>query len=729
MVRNMPAFGRLVSTLRSAIALLEKGVAPPFDLFLRLWLGQIFWLSGLVKLNDWQQALWLSANEYPVSWLDPGTAAWIGAAIEIIGPVLLVLGLATRAAAAALLGLTLVMQYAYQENDQHLAWALLFGWYVVMGAGKLSLDRLLSRGIADSALPLAAPIAQSFALLRKWGGPLLQLFLRYWIAAIFFRSGLTKIDDWDATIFLFADEYKVPVLPPQLAAVLGTMCELSCPVFLMFGLATRLFGLPLIGMAIVIDATYQHNVEHLYWMFDLALLVLLGPGPLSLDRLLSLFLGRRFPLAKKGVAQRDSLSGPHVVVVGAGFGGLAATHGLRGTECRITLIDQHNYHLFQPLLYQIATAGLSPADIATPIREILRDQPNAKVVMGKVTGVDTAANEILTSAGRIPYDWLILATGAQHSYFGKDEWAPYAPGLKRIEDGTDVRRRLLLAFERAEAASDPEERSALLTFVVVGGGPTGVEWAGAIAELARFGMENEFRAIDPAAARVILVQAADRLLPPFPPSLSEEAKEALERLGVEVRLGAAVEQVDAEGVMVSGERIAARTVFWAAGVIASPAARWLNAPADRAGRINVGPDLSVPGLPNIFAIGDTALSTGWDGQPVPGLAPAAKQGGRYVAEVIRARIVGGPAPAPFRYRHSGNLATIGRKAAVADFGAVRLSGALAWWLWGAIHVFFLAGMRNRTAVALEWFWAYLTFRRGTRLITGGEATGAENRRP
>jgi NADH dehydrogenase/putative oxidoreductase len=666
-------------------------------------------------------ALWLAANEYPVSWLDPVLAAWVGAAIEIVGPVLLTLGLATRAAAAAMLGLTLVMQYFYQENDQHLAWAVLFGWYGVMGAGRLSVDRLMARGIGESALPFAGPIARFLASLTKWGGPLFQLFLRSWIAAIFFRSGLTKIADWDAAIFLFTDEYKVPFLPPELAAMLGTLCELSCPAFLVLGLGSRLFALPLIGMSIVIDLTYQHNVEHLYWIFILALIVVRGPGALSVDRLVSLVLRARFPLIVRTRARTMPPEGPHVVIVGAGFGGLAAAQGLRHTACHITLIDQHNYHLFQPLLYQIATAGLSPADIATPIREILRDQPNVKVVMGRVTGVESKDRAVITEDGAVHYDWLILATGAQHSYFGKDEWAPFAPGLKRIEDGTDVRRRLLLAFERAEAASDAEERSALLTFVVVGGGPTGVEWAGAIAELARFGMESEFREIDPATARVILVQAADRLLPPFPPALSAEAKAALVRLGVEVRLGAAVDHIDADGVVVSGQRIDARTVFWAAGVAASPAAKWLGAAADRAGRVTVGPDLTVPGFRNVVAIGDTASSTAWDGQPVPGLAPAAKQGGHYAAAVIRAGIEGRPAPAPFRYRHGGNLATIGRKAAVADFGAITLTGALAWWLWGVVHVFFLAGMRNRTAVALEWFWAYLTFRRGTRLITGAAA--------
>lgn len=692
--------------------------SPAFDMLLRLWLANIFWLSGMVKLNDWGQALWLSANEYPVSWLNPVAAAWVGGAIEIVCPVLLTLGLATRAAAAACLALSLVIQYAYQENDQHVAWAILFAWYVVNGAGPLSVDHWLARGLGNSAVPLARGVQRLFTALRRWGTPVFLLFLRYWISAIFFRSGLTKIVDWDSTLFLFADEYKVPLLPPALAAVMGTACELACPPLVMLGLGTRLFAVPLIFQSLIIDFTYQHNVEHVYWIFYLLILLLHGAGPLSLDGLAKEFLRRRRPGWLTGGTEGYPKEGPNVVIVGAGFGGIAAARGLRGVDCRVTVIDRHNYHLFQPLLYQVATAGLSPADIATPIREILRDVANARVIMGTVTGIDTQSAEVILGAERIPYDSLILATGARHGYFGHDEWAPHAPGLKRIEDGTDVRRRLLLAFERAEAATDPDERAALLTFVVVGGGPTGVEWAGAIAELARFGMEREFRSIDPASAKVLLVQSGERLLPAFAPVLSAEAGAALERLGVEVRLGKAVELVDAEGVLISGERVLARTVFWAAGVVASPAAQWLGMPGDRAGRVIVEADLSVSGLPNVFAIGDTAASDGWDGGPVPGLAPAAKQGGAYVAGLLRARIEERPIPPPFRYRHAGNLATIGRRAAVADFGAIKLTGSLAWWLWGAIHILFLAGMRSRMAVALEWFWAYLTFRRGTRLITG-----------
>jgi NADH dehydrogenase/putative oxidoreductase len=408
-----------------------------------------------------------------------------------------------------------------------------------------------------------------------------------------------------------------------------------------------------------------------------------------------------------------------VVIVGAGFGGLACAARLAHLPVQVTIVDRQNYHLFQPLLYQVATTALSPGDIAAPIRGLFREHFNVTVLLGNVTAVDTAGRHVLVNEQRLPYDYLVLATGAAHSYFGRDEWATHAPGLKRVEDAVEMRRRLLSAFERAEAADDENERRRLLTFVIVGGGPTGVELAGAIAELARFGMEKDFRRYDPAAARVILVQAGPRVLPTFPDTLSAQTRSALDRLGVEVLLNSRVERIDDDGVIVNGERIASRTVLWAAGVVASPAAKWLSAEADSAGRVKVEADLSVPGLKNVFVIGDTAASNGWNGQPVPGLAPAAKQGGAFVARVVGARVLGRREPARFVYRHLGSLATIGRKAAVADFGFVRLRGAIAWWFWGAVHVALLVGLRNRFSVMLDWFWAYLTFRSGTRLITGG----------
>jgi NADH:quinone reductase (non-electrogenic) len=408
---------------------------------------------------------------------------------------------------------------------------------------------------------------------------------------------------------------------------------------------------------------------------------------------------------------------PRVVIVGAGFGGLSAAMALRGEKVQVTVIDRRNHHLFQPLLYQVATAALSPADIAQPIRSIVRRQRNATVLLGRVTGVDTGAREVLIGDRRVPYDYLVVATGARHAYFGHDAWEAVAPGLKKIEDATDIRRRILLAFEEAENIAQAQDQAPMLTFAVIGGGPTGVELAGAIAELAKKALAADFRRIEAHQARVILIEAGPRLLPAFPERLSAVATRALERLGVEVRLGVPVTACDADGVMVGDERVQAGVVLWAAGVAASPAASWLSAESDRAGRVKVGADLSLPGHPEIFVIGDTALAADAAGHPLPGIAPAAKQAGQYVAKVIGARLRGRPIR-PFRYRHLGNLATIGRTAAVADFGWIRLSGGLAWLLWGIVHIYFLIGFRNRLVVALDWLWAYLTFQRGARLITG-----------
>jgi NADH dehydrogenase len=408
---------------------------------------------------------------------------------------------------------------------------------------------------------------------------------------------------------------------------------------------------------------------------------------------------------------------PRVIIVGAGFGGLTAAKALAGKPFDITVIDQHNYHLFQPLLYQVATAGLSPAEIASPIRGILSRDQNVNVMLGKVSGVDTAQREVLAEGRRIPYDTLILATGAQHAYFGHDDWAAHAPGLKTIDDATYIRRRILLAFEKAETEAGAAERARLLNFVVIGGGPTGVEMAGAIAELANRALAADFRSIDPRAARIILVEAAPRLLTPFDPSLSEAAKKSLEQLGVEVRLGAAVTALDAEGVSIGAERIEARTVIWGAGVMASPAGAWLGAETDRAGRVKVLGDLSVPGHPDIFVIGDTALLNGADGNALPGVAPVAKQQGQYVADLLIARQTGQTVK-PFRYRDFGSLATIGRSRAVVQMGRLKIKGFVAWLLWSVAHIYFLIGFRNRLIVATNWLWNYVTFQRGTRLITG-----------
>ena len=409
---------------------------------------------------------------------------------------------------------------------------------------------------------------------------------------------------------------------------------------------------------------------------------------------------------------------PHIVIVGAGFGGLAAAHTLAGAAADVTVIDRRNYHLFQPLLYQVATAGLSPAQIASPIRAILRRAPNVKVVLGKVTAIDKQARTVALEDRTVAYDYLVLATGARHSYFGRDDWEDAAPGLKKIDDATGIRRRILTAFERAEAAQCPDERRRLLTFVVIGGGATGVEMAGAVAELARVALRHDFRNIDTGAARIVLIEAGPRLLPAFPPILSNAAQEALERLSVEVRLGAAVSHCDADGVVAGNERLAAGTIIWGAGVMASAAAHWLGADKDRAGRVVVGDDLSLPGHPEIFCIGDTACALDSEGKPLPGLAPVAKQQGVYVARRLRAVIRGRKPPGPFRYRGWGTMATIGRRAAVADLGWVKLDGTLAWLLWSAVHVSFLIGFRNRLVVMLDWLWSYFTFQSGARLITG-----------
>jgi NADH dehydrogenase len=409
--------------------------------------------------------------------------------------------------------------------------------------------------------------------------------------------------------------------------------------------------------------------------------------------------------------------GTRVVIVGAGFGGLSAAKALAKSPFDVTVIDRHNYHLFQPLLYQVATAGLSPADIASPIRGILARAPNVSVILGRVSGIDTERREVLADGRRIPYDTLILATGAQHAYFGHGDWAAHAPGLKTIDDATYIRRRILLAFEKAETETDPAERARLLNFVIVGGGPTGVEMAGAIAELANRALAKDFRAIDPRSARIVLVEAAPRLLTPFDPPLSAAARTSLEQLGVEVRTGAPVTALDDSGVSIGTERIETRTVVWAAGVMASPAGQWLGAETDRAGRLKVTPDLSVPGHPDIFVIGDTAALNDAKGNPLPGVAPVAKQQGQYLARLLRAREAGKALP-PFRYRDYGILATIGRKRAVIQMGRFKLTGFLAWVLWSVAHIYFLIGFRNRFVVALNWMWNYVTFQRGTRLITG-----------
>ena len=407
---------------------------------------------------------------------------------------------------------------------------------------------------------------------------------------------------------------------------------------------------------------------------------------------------------------------PQVVIVGAGFGGLEAAKALRRAPVDITVLDRQNHHCFQPLLYQVATAALSPAEVAWPIRHILRRERNVTVLMAEVTGIDPAGKRVLIASGTLPYDYLIVATGATHSYFGHDDWAPFAPGLKRIEDALRIRAELLVAFEQAELAKDEAERRRLLTFVIVGAGATGVEMAGAIAEIARHTLVKDFRRIDPSTARIILIEAGPRVLPAMPEDLSDYAKATLTRMGVEVMTSTRVTKCDAGGVDLEQGRIDARTIIWAAGVIASPAATWLDAAHDRAGRVTVDKDLSLPGHPEIFVVGDTAAVLDSEGSPVPGIAPAAKQMGRYAGKLIVARI-GGQSMPPFRYRHMGDLATIGRRAAILNWHGFKLKGFIGWLFWGVAHIYFLIGLKNRFIVAFTWFWDFITFSRGARLIT------------
>jgi len=405
-----------------------------------------------------------------------------------------------------------------------------------------------------------------------------------------------------------------------------------------------------------------------------------------------------------------------VVIIGAGFAGLNAAKRLRSAPVRITVLDRRNHHLFQPLLYQVAAAALNPSDIAMPIRHILRRQKNTEVLLGEVTAVDPAGKRVHLDGGSVSYDYLIIATGATHSYFGNEQWSRFAPGLKTIEDALIIRRRVLLAYEMAEREQDPEQQQRYLNFIIVGAGPTGVELAGALAEISRQTLERDFRRIDPTRARIILLEGAPRVLPPYPEDLSEAAKRQLIKLGVEVHTGAQVTSIDGEGAVIGSQRIPARTVIWAAGVAASPLARSLGVPLDRAGRVVVEQDLSVPGHPEIFVVGDLAAVKS-DGKPVPGVAPAAIQEGRHAALNI-AREIRGLGRLPFRYRDKGSLATIGRAAAVADLGRVKFTGLIAWLAWLVVHIFYLIGFRNRVLVLLEWAWSYLTTQRGARLITG-----------
>lgn len=444
--------------------------------------------------------------------------------------------------------------------------------------------------------------------------------------------------------------------------------------------------------------------------------------------LTSVNYGRGLDMQAGSEAAQGAAAGEHVVIVGAGFGGLACAKELGRSGVRVTVIDRHNYHLFVPLLYQVATAALSPADIAEPVRQMLRRYKSVDVILGEVTGIDTGRQVLTLSHGQdIAYDRLVVATGSLYNYFGRDHWARYAPGVKGIEDARDIRARLLLAFEKAEMSLDEETQRALMTTVIIGGGPTGVEMAGAVAELARHALARDFRRIDPRSANILLVEAGPTILSGFPVTLQRYAMEALERLGVEVLTGAMVEDIGPEGAVIGGRFVPAGTLVWAAGVKASPAGGWLGVEAGPGGRIRVDPDLSVPERDNVYAIGDGALSVGEDGAPLPALAQVAKQQGSHLGRAMAANILRGEAMTAFRFRNRGNTAIIGRHAAVFDFGEWKLKGRVAWLLWAFVHVFLLVGFENRVLVSAQWLWRYLTYQRSARLISWMPAPGASTR--
>ncbi len=683
-----------VEAASETIAFLANRLWPVVDLLIRLHLARIFFTSGVLKAASWPTTVWLYTIEHPVPGLAPATAAMLGVGIELTGSLLIAAGLFTRLGALPLLATVAFLQFTYKALPDHLFWMAFLGMLTLRGAGPLSLDALIAPHLANAAFPLTRSLHAAGHALRLRALPVLLLGVRLWIAVVLWNG-------------VFAAQ----AMPLQLVGlVLAGM--------LAAGWLTALASLALLVLLAVLPVDPDTVGDPLNLTLMLAQFLAAGGGALAIDRRLAAAVRRRFPaLAPTEAWLADA---PRVVIVGAGFGGIAAAQGLRYARARVTLIDRRNYHLFQPLLYQVATASLSPADIATPIRALVRGQRNCTVLMGRVTGIDRQARAVRIGERTVAYDFLVLATGARYSYFGKDAWEPLAPGLKKIDDATAIRARILAAFEQAESAEDEDERRRLMTFVIVGAGPTGVELAGAIAELAHHGMQGEFRCADPTTARVILVQSAPRVLPAMADSLSAAALAALQRLGVEVRLKARVEQIDAGGVTVGGERIDASTVLWAAGVMASAAGRWLEVAGDPAGRIIVDADLAVPGCDAIWAIGDTAACPGENGGTLPGLAAVAKQQGRHVARAIRCRLEGRPTPGRFHYRDLGTMATIGRKAAVAEILGCRISGAPAWWLWSVTHVAFLVDVRSRVAVLLDWFWSYLTYGRSMRLITGRE---------
>jgi NADH dehydrogenase FAD-containing subunit/uncharacterized membrane protein YphA (DoxX/SURF4 family) len=567
--RSLRSLRRSLNLWRSILAM----IFPIVDVLARIGAAKTFLVSGMLGVGDWPVAMELARSQY-AGWL-------LGSGVELTGSILFMVGLLTRPTAAVMLALSLAAQFSYRMADTHLLWAALFAWYVVFGAGAISIDAAIARGLRNSALPFADRAVVLAETVSTRFGPLFKAALRVWLA--FAIVGLAPSNWFPVESF---------ASPSRLGAwIVATLLAL--------GLAT-----PLVSSALALICAWEAmsvGASLHYASLLFLLLAFSGRGRWSLDAWWQGLVGRQPMLPEKR---------PHVVIAGAGFGGLKCASGLKDEAVGVTLIDRNNYHLFQPLLYQVATAGLSPADIAFPIRTLFRDNRAIRVLRGTVTGVDAARRAVMVDGREIGYDYLVLATGATHGYFGHEEWSANAPGLKHVEDAIAIRARVLSAFERAEVATDPTERTRLLTFVICGAGPTGVELAGAIADLAHFGLSHEFRSVDPASARIVLVQAGPRVLPTFPEGLSLAAQTSLEKMGVEVRLNSRVEKVEVGCVIVNSEAMPAGTVLWAAGVVASPAARWLGHEPDSAGRLKVGPDLSVPGHPEIFGIGDT-VSAVW----------------------------------------------------------------------------------------------------------------------
>lgn len=697
--------------MRSIIDFLGRSAWPLIDLVFRFWIGKQLLLGGILQSANWNVSLALATHEYPVVWLTPKLEAFLGITAQLVGGTALIFGFFTRVGALAVFIFALMTQIYYVTLDVNLLWIMLMSGYIFRGPGPFSLDHLFEHGFSRSPLPFAMSITTLISSTKKSCSNFFLIILRCWLMMTLIIAGehylvmgatqMQSLSSW---------------LPLYSAQLLFGHTSIVFALAFGLGFATRLFSL--IGLMIICyTQTIAGELSYsIYWMMVMAVLFVSGPGTLSVDQLILNSLKRRYPqLSGKPAFILDNL--PQVIIIGAGFGGIACAKALRHVPVKVILIDKHNYHLFQPLLYQVATGNLSPGDIAVSIRSIFFNQFNTEVFLGNVNAIDKEKRVVFVDERQVNYDYLVIATGATHSYFGKDQWEPFAPGLKSLEDAIAVRSRIMETFERAEIAETEDERQRLLNFVIVGGGPTGVELAGAIIELARFGMEKDYRHFYSTDAKIILIQAAPRLLPTFGEKTSAIAQSSLEKMGVKVLTNSKVEQIDEQGVIVQGQRIFSQSVLWAAGVQASPVAKWLNAEEDHAGRIKVEDDFSVPNHEGIYVIGDAATANVWHGNPMPGLAPAAKQSGKFVAKKISALIYDKPGSNIFSYKHRGSLATIGRKTAVAELNHVKFSGAIAWWFWGFVHVLFLVGARNRFSVISNWIWSYFTFRANNLLIT------------